>query len=305
MDRIKQCLSIALTLAVNSPLLATTTNKQAEDIPWYQVDMIVFLNNTSMNTMTEAWPAPRLRPVPKEAIPLIPWDTASEVPVDDTSEASVDDMGSPPALVDTQKADTQKADTQKTDTQKADTQKAAFVALPPSSFLLNDEAERLNQSPDYQVLKQIAWRMPLLPSEQKDHPVRIATPVDDQSNYILSGTIDVSAQRYLHVDVDLWYNQLTTLPDTPEPEAVPQALLTPSTKPGSRQPTPSDMTPPLKLKVSGSFHLNESRRVTNTQQIQYLDTPVMGVLIKLTPYEKPKIKKEEPVEHEPQTPDAI
>ncbi|WP_330925485.1 CsiV family protein [Candidatus Sororendozoicomonas aggregata] len=275
MDRIKQCLSMALTLAVCSPLLAST-DKQTEDIPWYQVDVIVFLNKTSMNTTTEAWPEPQLHPLPEKAISLTPWDRASE--------ESTDNMGNPHSLI--------------------DPQETAFVALPPSSFLLNDEAKRLNQSPDYQVLKQMAWRMPLqfseqnAQNEQKDQPIRVTTRIDEQSDYMLSGTINVSAQRYLHVDADIWYNQLTSPPDTQELEAFPQALPTVpvSLQPTPSETTPSETTPSLKLQISKSFHLDESRRVTNTQQPQYLDTPVIGILFKLTPYEQPGIKQEKPDE---------
>ena len=219
--------------------------------------MIVFLNKASMNTMTEAWPEPRLRPIPKGAAPLAPWNTTS-APL----SAIVDKNTSP------------------------------FVALPSSDFLLTDEASKLNHSSDYQVLRQMAWRMPLSP-DQKDHPIRISTPVDGQSNYMLSGTIDVSAQRYLHVDVDLWYNQLATVTERSD---TPLDALALSPVSGNQPPAPSSPATAASRKITKSFQLDESRRVTNTQQVQYLDTPVVSVLFKLTPYELPG--KEKPLDQE-------
>ncbi len=260
MDRITQCLSMAMALAISTPLLAVSEEKPTEEPSWYQVDVIVFLNKASMNTMTEAWPEPRLRPIPKDAAPLTRWDAAA-VPANGTPAAMPSDL--------------------------ADKNTTAFIALPSSDFLLTDEASRLNRSSDYQVLRQMAWRMPLSP-DQKDHPIRISTPVDEQSNYMLSGTIDVSAQRYLHVDVDLWYNQLAATPEMANTAVDALALST------GNQLTPSSPSNPASgpaMRVTKSFQLDESRRVTNTQQVQYLDTPVISVLFKLTPYELPGIEK--------------
>lgn len=41
------------------------------------------------------------------------------------------------------------------------------------------------------------------------------------------------------------------------------------------------------MKITRNFQLQESRKITNNEEIQYLDSPVIGVLFKLTPYQRP------------------
>ena len=43
------------------------------------------------------------------------------------------------------------------------------------------------------------------------------------------------------------------------------------------------------MKITRNFQLRESRRIRNTQQVQYLDSPILGALIKLTPYDLPEV----------------
>ena len=151
----------------------------------------------------------------------------------------------------------------------------AYVSLPAQQMLLSDQAETLRQKADYQVLAQRAWRMPV---RGRGRPVAIRASIDGSEPLLLDGTVMVTQERFLHVDVDLWLNKLTPAntysiqdstfgeDDSEEPEVVVQL--------GEDAPA---------MRIIENFQLKQKRRIRNSKDIYYLDSPEIGVLIKLTP----------------------
>ena len=151
----------------------------------------------------------------------------------------------------------------------------AYVSLPEGQMLLSDQAKTLRQKADYQVLAQRAWRMPV---SGRGRPVAIRASIDGSEPLLLDGTVMVTLERFLHVDVDLWLNKLAPAntysvqdsafgeDDSEEPEVVVQL----------------DEDAPA-LRIIENFQLKQKRRIRNSKDIYYLDSPEIGVLIKLTP----------------------
>ena len=151
----------------------------------------------------------------------------------------------------------------------------AYVSLPAQQMLLSDQAETLRQKADYQVLAQRAWRMPV---SVRGRPVAIRASIDGSEPMLLDGTVMVTLERFLHVDVDLWLNKLAPAntysiqdstfgeDDSEEPEVVVQL--------GEDAPA---------MRIIENFQLKQKRRIRNSKDIYYLDSPEIGVLIKLTP----------------------
>ena len=151
----------------------------------------------------------------------------------------------------------------------------AYVSLPERQMLLSDQAETLRQKADYQVLAQRAWRMPV---SGRGRPVAIRASIDGSEPMLLDGTVMVSQERFLHVDVDLWLNKLApanifgvqdsafAADDSEEPELVVQL----------HQDSPA-------MRIIENFQLKQRRRIKNSKEVHYLDSPEIGVLIKLTP----------------------
>ena len=98
---------------------------------------------------------------------------------------------------------------------------------------------------------------------------------------MLKGSVTISAERHLQVDVDLWYAEL-------EPESSTLIKMEKETYPrhSYRQAPPS-------LLVIRNFQLKERRRMQKANEIQYIDSPVIGMLIKITPYELPELTTNE------------
>jgi hypothetical protein len=196
----------------------------------------------------------------------------------------------------------------------------AYVLLRNDFMQLNSMAKRLNSSSQYDVVLHIAWRQPTYDEDQAKPvfvyngmldpdpaPKPIAKHGDPQSYdyyvdgtsvgpqyYWLSGTLKLSVSRYLHFETDLHMKLRTTRQEVIEQSPPPEE----SGGFGSffgmaREPTPITIERP----VLQDYRFFESRRM-RSKEIHYFDHPLMGVIVKVTPYE-PEIPKPEP---EPVTP---
>ncbi|MDD7804951.1 MAG: CsiV family protein [Endozoicomonas sp. (ex Botrylloides leachii)] len=256
-------ITLLLALLYSSVLFAETISapsnplQQAEPPPWYQVDIIIFRNDASIKNTTEKWLKPSAYTYPAGAITLAsptPAVVADAVP-SLTAITNIFQQPSPPL----------------------DLARDPFIALPDNDQQLNEEASLLNSSANYTVLDKIAWRLPVDP-KTKAQPVRIQSQPNANETYLVNGTVTVSSYRFLHVDIDLWYDQL-------QPDALSTILMQKS------EPKPDEISTNMQknrsLFIVKSFHLKQIRRIQRTSEIQYFDTPVIGVLLKLTPYKKP------------------
>ena len=236
----------------------------AEDEPWYTVEIVVFENRAAGAGDTERWPDDPGTPDYTHAITLVP------VAGDATAEH--------PASA-------------------ASSQPLPYQILDEDQMQLTRLVERMASSQDYRPLLHIAWRQPTSKSGDSP-PVRISTlppategetaatsedsapaaattettNVDgpqaessetaaDRPGATLEGTIDLSRNRYLHLDVDLLYR----------PPAAPQSA-------GLFSIFQADQP-----RIT-AFRLHQSRRV-RSKQLHYFDHPRFGLLTVVTPVE--------------------
>ncbi|KEQ15055.1 CsiV family protein [Endozoicomonas numazuensis] len=266
--RLQRVLATLLLSTAPMVVLANTDGKagtQKNDTRWYQADMIVFLNEQSMNG-SEKWPDIGAHPLPANTIKLKPYDASTG------NSAKYSDLTN---FLD-----------QPEKKSAIDLERDAFVSLPYPSQLLQKEGSTLSRNGSYRILEQKAWLMPIKEGEST-LPIRIRS-YNTQSKMpsMLEGTVTVSSSRFLHVNVDFWYSELSW-------EGLAKNM-------GSFQNSASQMEPTLDkevqlvstpggqpMRISRNFQLQESRRIRNSKEVQYLDSPVIGVLFKLTPYERP------------------
>ena len=245
---------IALTMALcwTIPLVA------ADEKQWYQVDLVVF--RYTNNTSGELWPELEERHLPKNIIHLHTADGDSNSDDEDEGDKNI-----------------------------------AYVSLPEQQMLLNDQARTLGQKRDYQVLTQRAWRMPV---SEKGYPVAIEASIEGPEPVSLDGTVMVTLERFLHVEVDLWLNKLAPAPILSDQELNDQDLSVQELNDrdlGIQDNTfaqddieesdilvKSEVDSPSML-ITENFQLKQRRRIKNSKQVHYLDSPEIGVLIKLTP----------------------
>ena len=162
-----------------------------------------------------------------------------------------------------------------------------FRLLPPDSYHLNEAAVKISQTGQFRILKHVAWRQPgleksvalpillqevFLPQETDDgnSPQPASAPLYTSAR--LDGLVTVSLSRYLHLETNLRY----AITGLAQPQEIQQTYIS------SQQ---SEFLPSEKPSVV-VYHLQQKRRM-RSKELHYIDHPVIGMLVYMTPVEIP------------------
>ena len=282
------CAGLLLGLLVVGNAVAAD---EAEPSPWYQVDLIVFVQKGAPYAGSEYWPEDPGAPDLSQArdLTVVAADAAQTA-----SEATGDAARDVPV-------------------------EQPFVLLRDTSLPLDSEYQSITRSRLYEPLLHVAWRQPGLAREQAV-PVHIFTGMDippsptpavsdgdteaagavldgPQAPLRLDGTVKVILSRYLHVETDLVYRHRITvqeadpfvdnLADVVAPVAVGDDAHGPAPVEDLSAPVASETPVPSVVKQTRmqAFRMQQSRRM-RSGEIHYLDHPMYGVIVTLTPYEQ-------------------
>ncbi|MDP0561974.1 MAG: CsiV family protein [Candidatus Endonucleobacter sp. (ex Gigantidas childressi)] len=252
---------ILLTILYSSSLLANDTSTEQEQEQWYQADIVIFRNEATKNMTNEAWPKIHFRAVPPEAIQLTPVTSPTTTYNNDLQLSQLFDMNHGQV-------------------NDLDIQVVPFIELPDSEHLLNDKATTLDQSPNYTVLLKMAWRLPKV-SDNQVRPVVIESAQSNDSTFFIHGLISIDSKKHLHANVDLWYSEV-------KPEESPLSSTNLESKTLYDHTLATNQEPRnLHLSITRNFQLKEKRIIQRISDTQYFDGPIIGMLLKLTPYERP------------------
>jgi hypothetical protein len=137
-----------------------------------------------------------------------------------------------------------------------------FHSLTEREYQLAGAAQALRSAGGYRVLAHLGWRQPGF-AERQSRAVRIEagptltlpgfqeTGTDLRSAHQLEGTVRLIRSRFLHLDADIMLHRPAGGADGAE-----------------------------------SFRLTERRRM-RSGELHYLDHPTLGMLVRVTPYERP------------------
>lgn len=153
----------------------------------------------------------------------------------------------------------------------------AFTELSPSQFTLTGVLNKLNAQGGYRVMAHTAWRQPALSNNQTE-AVRIfgGNILGQDTNgptYEFEGLVTFKKSRYLHVEADLVLREKTSGGGYGN-YASPQELGLLDYDRGARYKAPSYTR----------FRLTQSQRV-RSNKLYYYDHPLMGMIVKVSPYE--------------------
>ncbi len=137
---------------------------------------------------------------------------------------------------------------------------AAYTLLDDTAFQLNDEYAKLRRSGRYEPVLHLAWKQPAT-RRSKTRPVALTSRRSAGRPPRIEGVIRISKQRYLHADVDL--------------------ILTRPVAPGQAPAADGGFGPAYR-----SYRMHAKKRM-RSGKLYYLDHPLMGVLIKITPLKPP------------------
>ena len=135
----------------------------------------------------------------------------------------------------------------------------AYQLLPESALQLAGAAGALRRSRGYSPVLHLAWRQPI-GSARSAEPLYVQWPAGGSGFPEIQGLIELSLNRYLHVDVDFVWN------DDPVRGAGDRMELTGQSR--------------------GPIRFQASRRM-RSGELHYLDHPKMGMLIEIRRYGQP------------------
>jgi len=158
------------------------------------------------------------------------------------------------------------------------TPESTLKLVPRSQLHLNAAAGRLERSGKYRVLLATGWYQSFPPNYQ-GKPLRVAIGdwLPGAGTREVEGTITIDRQRYLHVGVHL--NHWREVPLSIEPMSVPVPE-----EPTAQTPESTDALAPEPLPAATTMTpelltwIRETRRM-RSEEIHYLDSPTLGVLI--------------------------
>lgn len=176
----------------------------------------------------------------------------------------------------------------------------SYKVLDSSHYNLTSEVEKISESETQRVIFHTAWRQPGLdkklalpiyfkhevffPPVAEDENIASQEQTQEQDTpeninkmpSILEGILRVTLARYLHLEAELTLQ-----------EKLPELKITDN--PFSVLDNENERN---KVKKQGVIHLKQERRRIRSSQLHYIDHPVLGILIHITPYEKPEEPEE-------------
>ena len=174
--------------------------------------------------------------------------------------------------------------------------KSSYKVLKSRNYKLTEEVKKISESKTQRVIFHTAWRQPGLDKNQAlpvyfKREIEAPPVIEDENNLeqnaeqavpskvkttpsVLEGILRVTLARYLHLEAELTYqDKLPEIVATDNPFSV---LDNESTR--------------EKIQKQGVIHLKQKRRRIRSNELHYVDHPVLGILINITRYEKPEDK---------------
>jgi hypothetical protein len=269
---------------------ATDTAKSSR---WYQIEVFIYANNKPSAATEEFWPTELGLKYPERLVELTEIDEQA-LALEKADKAAADaTINSGPDLLNYQQEDLATATPQPT----------PFLVLNKQEMQLKSVASKVLRQADFRLLFHKAWRQALNDRETSEHIIILGGERFDQ-HYELEGTINISVERYLHFSSDLWFSTFTSNvggEENPWP-VLPPIPLTSTTAQAATDAATEDPFSNSEFNYKYSLG-NEFQALTGNQysvertvsfkqrrrmrsnELHYIDHPLLGLLIKITPVE--------------------
>jgi hypothetical protein len=252
------------------------------DPKWYQVEIILFAREQNNLPATEQWRVEFNPLYPENTVVLIPYNKLTKtrgLPVELPGANATNGKGIAIPI---------------------DIDKDPYIILPSDKWQLSKEALQLSRASGYKVLEHLAWRQPVS-ARENSQPILIQTGNQYGLNFEVEGLITISLNRYLHVDTDLLFSKFSKelFNDHIDWSLLNEAPHTGSGKTASKPGISFQNTESNKADNGLPFQeaeqqyrrefatsLKHIRRVRN-DELHYIDHPLFGLIVKLTPYQLP------------------
>ena len=291
-------------------------HSDSHETNWYKVEIFIFANEAGNSAQGELWPSEHRLRYPNNSVQLT-------IPAEHSSQAlqfsdNTDSAGTTfSATLNTPENTNPQLDSNRGSITHTP---VAFEKLTVDQLTLTQQASILAKQNDFRPLFHQAW---LQTMEDRDNSLAIiirgGDPFDD--HFELEGTIKLSVERYLHIQTDLWLSRFInaaasekpnwdTLPKVPALEMAnntdPNRLFIDASAPFAainRQDS-FDFIEQRQYRVDSTVVVRQDRRM-RSEELHYIDHPLLGVLIKVIPHEvKPAQTEQAPITEPEQPPTA-
>lgn len=277
------------TLAIATALLSQTAAAQQR---WFQVEVLAFSRQAP--EQQEQWPTNIKPGYPHTLIELkdpeqlpVPVTAASG----DENGATENSLAAPAAIA------------------KPDIEREPYYLLPASERKLSRQATALQRQGGYQVLFHQSWRQPINASARNAPAIFIQGGSAYGQHTELEGSISFSLPQLLQINTRLWLTRFEpnygqepgewpALPKTPiqlRTELQTETELTPmfgndNNWLASDTPRIPNSTGPVEVVepyLPQRIVLLEDERRIRQGELHYIDHPLLGIVVQITPYEIP------------------
>ena len=178
---------------------------------------------------------------------------------------------------------------------EADLLERSFAWLPATALELGRQAQRIDRAPGFHVLLHGAWIQPV-PDRDNEPVVPLLIQTGDplDGTWPAEGTFSVTLGRYLHFEARLWFRTAAAL--VPETVPTPMPGLPETVSPIEEPVPPWSDAPPAPAYMA----LEQTRRM-RSGELNYLDHPKYGLLVRIDPVEPPE-ELTEPDDAQPANP---
>lgn len=292
------CLLAALIISHASQAQSTDSTDADR---WYQIEVFIYANNSPGAASEEFWPTELGLKYPQELVELIEAEEQLLLS-EQADEPSAATINSGPDLLNYQQEGNGSAIAAPLPT--------SFWVLSPQDMQLKSAANRILRQADFRLLFHKAWRQALNDRDTSENIVILGGERFDE-HYELEGTINISVERYLHFSTNLWFSTFTSNvggEENPWPvlPAIPltgSATAVASTKEDPFSAASLTYNPSLgsefqaltgnQYSVERTVTLKQRRRM-RSNELHYIDHPLLGLLVKITPYEQTASAKNTP-----------
>ena len=254
------CFITVFTLGLNLP--AETAHAQASS---YKVEVVLFKHLSEQGKNSEYWIKPEHLKVNSSSYSLLD----NSLPDSSASQQHNDNMQA------------QREYLPGTDIQPAlaryDMESRTFSplrnglnGLSSSQYRLANSAALIQQSKHFQLLAHFGWTQPRL-SENRALPILMTR--DPLNEGLPEGEIRLHVSRYLHINVDLAQSECVPT----QQKTVPAGYQSSSTAADSR--TYTGLTSEC---IEHTYQFKQHRKM-RSKELHYLDNPVFGMLVYITP----------------------
>lgn len=271
-------LSVVAALCSSTPVVAQPNAGLTER--WVQVEMTLFTYENA-NLDVEVWSPDKLTAgFPDRLVAL--QQVADVLQLDDWTVLTGVPVPGSPAILAVQPAPGPRPYAPGDSFALPDLARDAFQALPPSAHDFITTNRTLSQSPAHRIVYHNAWRQPLQRLNATPAVgLRGGREFGERSEVEGSVTVYAAATGdRLFLDTNLWLTQFQADTNSESAWALPVLPAALSTQ------WNADAIAPQTFDVTRIIQFNQSREM-RVNQFHYLDHPALGMLVQVTPYERP------------------